>query len=202
MKLYYKPGACSLASHIALRESEADFEIEKVDTKIQKTETGDDFQKINIKGVVPVLKLEDGQFLTEGPAILQYIADKHPRAGLAAEPGTLERARINEHLTYVSSELHPAFAPLFSASATDEQKKAARNKVGLKLDYINKLLSDGRDYLVANSFSIADAYLFTASSWCGFVGIDMSKWSDLSSYVNRVSSREKVQIALKAEGLA
>jgi len=202
MKLYYKPGACSLASHIALRESEADFEIEKVDTKIQKTETGDDFQQINIKGVVPVLKLEDGQFLTEGPAILQYIADKHPQAGLSAEPGTLERARINEHLTYVSSELHPAFGPLFSPSATDEQKKAARNKVGLKLDYINKLLSDGRDYLVANSFSIADAYLFTASSWCGFVGIDMSKWSDLSSYVNRVSSREKVQIALKAEGLA
>ena len=147
MKLFYKPGACSLASHIALHEIGAEFDIDQVDTQAQKTETGLDFADINPKGVVPVLKLDDGEVLTEGAAILQYIAEQNPSAGLAAKAGTMERARVQEHLTYVSSELHKSFGPLFTPSASDEQKDAARETVGKKLDYVNSLLADGRQYV-------------------------------------------------------
>ncbi len=201
MKLYYKPGACSLASHIALQEAGAEFEIEKVDTKDQKTETGDDFSDITPKGLVPVLKLDDGEVLTEGAAILQYIADQHPEAELAAKPGTLERARVQEHLTYVSSELHKSFGPLFADSATDEQKDAAREVVGKKLDHINAILSDGRAYLVNNRFTVADAYLFVVANWSNFTGIDLARWSNVAEFVKRVSQRKNVQAALHAEGL-
>jgi glutathione S-transferase len=201
MKLYYMPGACSLASHIALQEAGADFDIEKVDTSTQKTETGDDFSDITSKGLVPVLKLEGGEVLTEGAAILQYIADQYPDADLAAKPGTLERARVQEHLTYVSSELHKSFGPLFAASASDEQKDAARKIVGKKLDHINKILSDGRDYLVNNRFTVADAYLFVVANWSNFTDIELAKWSNVADFVKRVSEREKVQAAMQAEGL-
>jgi len=201
MKLYYMPGACSLASHIALQEVGADFDIEKVDTSSQKTETGEDFSDITSKGLVPALKLDDGEVLTEGAAILQYIADQYPDAGLAAKPGTLARARVQEHLTYVSSELHKSFGPLFADSASDEQKEAAREIVGKKLDHINKILSDGRQYLVDNKFTVADAYLFVVANWSNFTGIDLSKWSNVADFVKRVSEREKVQAAMQAEGL-
>jgi len=201
MKLYYKPGACSLASHIALHEIGAEFDIDQVDTQAQKTEAGGDFGDINPKGVVPVLKLDNGEILTEGAAILQYIAEQNPSAGLAANAGTMERARVQEHLTYISSELHKSFGPLFSSSATDEQKDAARKTVGKKLDYVNSILSDGRQYLVDNRFTVADAYLFVVANWSNFTDIDLSKWSHVADFVKRVSSREKVQLAMKAEGL-
>jgi len=201
MKLYYKPGACSLASHIALHEIGAQFDIDQVDTQAQKTETGDDFGVINPKGVVPALELDNGEILTEGAAILQYIAEQNPSAGLAAKPGTMERARVLEYLTYVSSELHKSFGPLFAPSSSDEQKDAARKIVGKKLDYVNSLLADGRQYLVDNRFTVADAYLFVVANWANFTSIDLSQWSHVADYVKRVSSRENVQRAMKAEGL-
>lgn len=201
MKLYYKPGACSLASHIALNETGVLFDIEQVDTAAKKTATGADFNAINPKGVVPVLTLGDGEVLTEGPAILQYIADAYPAADLAAKPGTIERTRVTEYLTYVSSELHPAFSPFFSDTSTDEEKKKAGEKVGLKFDYLNSLLSDGRTYLLGDKFSVADAYMFVVSNWSNFVGIDLKKWPNLSAFVERIASRPAAQSAMKAEGL-
>jgi glutathione S-transferase len=201
MKLYYKPGACSLASHIALTETGENFDIEQVDTAVKKTETGEDFNAINPKGVVPALKLGDGEILTEGPAILQHIADTFPAAELAAKPGTLERTRVNEHLTYVSSELHPAFAPFFSDATSDEGKQKAGEAVGRKFDYLNTLLSDGRSYLLGDKFSVADAYMFVVSNWSNFVGIDLKKWPNLAAFVERIASRPAAQAAMKAEGL-
>jgi len=201
MKLYYMPGACSLASHIALHETGAEFEIEQVDTQTQKTETGEDFSAINPKGVVPALKLGNGEILTEGPAILQYIAGQNPAAGLAAEPDSMERTRVQEHLNYIASEFHKTFAPLFSPTASDEEKAAQKVVVGGKLDYVNNMLSDGRTYLVGNKFSVADAYLFVVANWTGVTGIDLSKWPHVADFVKRVSGREKVQAAMKAEGL-
>jgi glutathione S-transferase len=201
MKLYYKPGACSLASHIALHEIGAEFDIDQVDTQPQKTQTGGDFGDINPKGVVPVLKLDNGEILTEGAAILQYIAEQNPSAGLAATAGTMERTRVQEHLTYISSELHKSFGPLFASSSTDEQKETARENVGKKLDYVNSLLADGRQYLVDNKFTVADAYLFVVANWANFTSIDLNKWSHVADFVKRVSARENVQRAMKAEGL-
>jgi len=201
MKLYYSPGACSLASHIALREIDAEFAIEKVDTSTQKTESGEDFSALNPKGVVPVLKLDDGEILTEGPAILQWIAEQKPAAGLAAKAGTIARTRVHEHLNYVGSELHKAFSPLFSPTATDDQKEAQKVIVAKKLDYVNGVLSDGRDYLVDNNFTVADAYLFVVANWCNFTGIDLSRWPHVAKFVGRVSARETAQAAMRAEGL-
>ncbi len=202
MKLYYKPGACSLASHIALREVGADFEIEKVDTDNNKTETNQTFTDINAKGYVPALKLKDGTILTEGAAILQFIADRHPNSGLAPEPGAIERTRLHEHLNYVASELHKAFGPLFSSTSSDQDKEAARANVASKLDHIETLLSDGRNHLLGDRFSVADAYLFVVANWANFTGIALDKWSNVAAFVERVAAREKVQEALKAEGLA
>jgi len=201
MKLYYKPGACSLATHIVLREIGNDFEYESVDTDIQKTETGDDFTKINSKGYVPVLSLENGQKLTEGAAILQYLADQHPETDFAPKPGTLERARLQEHLNFVSSELHKAFGPLFTADATDEEKIVAKKNVAKKMDHIETLLSDGRKYLLGDKFSVADAYLFVVTNWANPTGIELNKWANISAFHARVVGREKVQDAMRAEGL-
>ncbi len=201
MKLYYLPGACSLASHIALNEIDAAFAIEKVDAATKKTESGADFNQINPKGVVPVLELDDGERLTEGVAVLQWIADQKPSAGLAAEAGTMARTRVQEHLNYVATEIHKSFGPLFSPTSTDDQKEAQKPIIAKKLDYMNGVLADGRDYLVDNRFTVADAYLFVVANWCNFNGIDLSKWSHLADFVKRVAAREKVQMALKAEGL-
>ena len=196
MKLYYKPGACSLASHIVLREVGDDFELERVDTDTQKTETGADFKQINPKGYVPVLRLGNGQVLTEGVAILQYIADQHPEAALAPKFGTLERARLQEHLNFVSSELHKAFGPFFSASASDQAKQTAKANVEQKMAHFETLLSDGRKYLLGDSFSVADAYLFVVASWSKPTGIGMDKWPHLAAFSARVAGRKKVQEAM------
>ena len=147
MKLYYKPGACSLASHIILKEISNDFEIESVDTDNQITESGEDFSKINPKGYVPVLRLDNGEFLTEGAAVLQYLADQNPEAGLAPESGTLERARLQEHLNFTSTELHKAFGPFFSPEASDEEKQKAKNNVERKMDHFESIFDDGRNVL-------------------------------------------------------
>jgi glutathione S-transferase len=201
MKLYYSPGACSLASHIVLNEIDADFAIEQVDTATQKTASGTDYGQINPKGVVPAMEIENGEILTEGPAILQWIAEQKPAANLTAKAGTLARTRVQEHLNYIGTELHKAFSPLFSSTATDEQKEAGKRVVAQKMDYVNGVLSDGREYLVDNRFSVADAYLFVVANWSNFTGIDLNRWSHVADFVKRVAAREKVQLALKAEGL-
>ena len=201
MKLFYKPGACSLASHIVLHEIGQAFDIEAVDTSEGKTAGGADFLAINPKGYVPALQMDDGGVLTEGPAILQFLSDTAPQAGLAPEAGNLSRAKVLEHLTYVASELHKSFGPLFRSASTDEQKDAARELVGKKFDHIETLLSDGRDFLVDGAFSIADAHLFTISNWANFTGIDLANWPNLAAYVNRIAARPATQAAMRAEGL-
>ncbi len=201
MKLYYKPGACSLASHIILKEIGHDFEIESVDTDNQITESGDNFSKINPKGYVPVLSLDDGNTLTEGAAVLQYLADQNPEAGLTPEAGTLERARLQEHLNYTSTELHKAFGPLFSPVASDEEKQVAKENVGRKMDHFESIFNDGRTYLLGNKFSVADAYFFVVSSWAVPTGIGLDKWPKIAAFSTRVADREAVQSAMRAEGL-
>lgn len=201
MKLYIKPGACSLASHIALREVGATFDIETVDTKAQKTEGGEDYSKINPNGYVPALRLDDGQVLSEGAALLQYIADRNPSAKLAPAPGTIERTRLQQYLNFIASELHQAFSPFFGPELSGEARSAAEAKVAKKLSYIESLLADGRSYLLGDGFSVADAYLFVVSNWSNFVGIDLGKWPKLSAFVERVAQRSATQAAMRAEGL-
>ena len=201
MKLYYKPGACSLASHIILKEIGSDFEIESVDTDKQVTESGADFTKINPKGYVPVLRLDNGEFLTEGAAVLQYLADQNPGSGLAPELGTLERARLQEHLNFTSTELHKAFEPFFSSSVSDEEKQGAKANVRRKMDHFESIFDDGRKYLLGNKFSVADAYFFVVSNWAIPTGIGLDKWPGLAEFSTRIAGRESVRDAMRAEGL-
>lgn len=201
MKLYYKAGACSLASHIALQETGTEFSIEAVDTAKGETASGADFRAINPKGYIPALELKDGEVLTEGAAILQYIADQHPAASLAPANGTVARARVQEHLNYIASELHHAFGPFFKSASSDADKASAGETVAAKFAYIETLLADGRDYLAGKSFSVADAYLFVVSNWSNFVGIDLARWPNVAAFVGRVAARPATQAALKAEGL-
>lgn len=201
MKLYYKPGACPLASHIALLEVGATFDLVEVDTDIGQTKSGQDYTKINPKGYVPALELDSGEVLTEGASILQYIADQHPQSGLAPKVGTVARARLHEHLNYTGAELHKAFGPFFSSVASDEDKIKAGMNVAAKFDYLNELLSDGRAYLLGDKFSVADAYMFVVSNWSNFVGIDLKKWPNVDAFVLRVAARPATQAAMKAEGL-
>ncbi len=201
VKLYYKPGACSLASHIILKEIGKDFEIESVDTDKQLTESGADYSKINPMGYVPALRTDEGQILTESAAVLQYLADQHPDTGLAPEFGTFERARLQEHLNFTSSELHKAFAPFFSSNTSDEEKQDAKENVGRKMDYFESIFNDGRKYLLGDKFSVADAYFFVVSSWATPTGIALDKWPRIAAYSKRVADREKVQDAMRAEGL-
>jgi glutathione S-transferase len=201
MKLYYAPGACSLTSHIVLRELGHDFELERVDILTKTTETGADFRAINPKGYVPALRLADGEVLTEGAAIVQHLADASKARDLAPEPGTLARTRLQEHLNFVSAELHKAYSPLFNPAASDEAKATARANVGSRLDYLEKLFADGRDHLLGRTFSVADAYLFVVANWSARTGVDLGKWPKLAAFVERVRARPTVQAALAAEGL-
>lgn len=201
MKLYYKPGACSLASHIILKEIGQDFEIESVDTDNQITESGDNFSKINPKGYVPVLSLDNGYNLTEGAAVLQYLADQNPEAGLAPESGTFERTRLQEHLNYISTELHKAFGPFFSPKTSDEEKQIATENVERKMDHFESIFDDGRAYLLGNKFSVVDAYFFVVSSWVVPTGIGLEKWPRIAAFSTRVADREAVQSAMRDEGL-
>jgi glutathione S-transferase len=200
MKLYYSPGACSLSPHIVLREAGLDFEVEKVDLKTKTTATGADFTKVNPKGQVPTLQLDSGEILTEGPVIVQYIADRKPDAGLAGAAGTMERYRVQEWLNHLTSELHKGFSPLFAPNTPDAYKEIARANLGKKFDAIDRHLQ-GSQYLLGDKFTVADAYLFTIAGWGKFTGVDVSKWANLSAYLGRVGARPNVQAALKAEGL-
>ncbi len=201
MKLYYKPGACPLASHIALYETGRPFEIEAVDTDTGRTASGEDYRAVNPKGYVPALRLDDGAVLTEGAAVLQFIADRSPEVGLAPAAGTIERARLHEALNWIAAELHKAFGPLFRPCTNDAGKGEARRAVAAKFDLVEAQLADGRDWLVGASFSVADAYLFTVANWANFTGIDLGRWPHLAALVARVSARPATQKAMQAEGL-
>lgn len=202
MKLYYSPGACSLASHIALREAGADVALEKTDLKAKTTETGEDYLTVNPNGYVPALRLAGGDILTEGPAILQYIADAHKQAGLAPENGTIERARVNALLNFAGSELHKAFSPLFASPAPEGAARAATlEKIAKRLGYLESVLADGRDYLTGGAFTIADAYVFVVVNWSGMVGVDLTPWPKVQAFAARAAARPAVKNALAAEGL-
>ena len=200
MKLYYSPGACSLSPHIALREAGLDFTLQKVDTKSKTLDGGGDYWSVNGKGYVPALEMKDGERLTEGPAIVQYIADLKPGSRLAPAAGTIERVRLQEWLNFITSELHKGFTPLFGTDTPEEYKAIARKKIGARFDWLATQL-DGKTYLTGDTFTVADAYLFVILNWGAFVGIDLGQWPVLKAYQGRVAGRPKVQEALRAEGL-
>jgi len=201
MKLYYFRGACSLSPHIALLEVGLPFTLEKVDVKTRKTATGTDYLTVNSKGAVPALQLDDGRVLTEGSAIVQYIADQKPQSGLAPRAGSFERYQLMEILNYIASEVHKGYSPLFNPAITADGKAAALANLGKKLDWLSGFLG-GKTYLMGDGFTVADTYLFTVLSWSAHVGVDLGKWPTLTAYHARIAQRPKVQEALKAEGLA
>lgn len=200
MKLYFSPGACSLSPRIALLEAGLPFTTQKVDTKTKQLDGGGDFWAINSKGYVPMLELDNGQLLTEGPAIVQYIADQNLESGLAPKAGTMERYRLQEWLNFITSEIHKGFSPLFDPTWTPEVKQVFKDKLGKRFDWLTTQLT-GKQYLMGETFTVADGYLFTVLNWGQWVGIDLAKWPLLADYQARVSARPKVQEALKAEGL-
>ena len=200
MKLYYSPGACSLSPHIVLREAGLAFQPVLASTKTKKLADGTDFNTINPKGYVPVLELDDGQRLTEGPAIVQYIADQVPEKKLAPAFGTMERYRLIEWLGFINSEVHKGFSPLFNPSMPEEAKALAKTRLIDRLTWVDSQLA-GRDYLMGDTFTVADAYLFVCSSWGKYVGVDLSGLKNLGAFAARVAARPAVQEALKAEGL-
>ena len=200
MKLFFSPGACSLSPRIALLEAGLTFTTQKVDTKTKQLDGGGDFWAINSKGYVPLLQLDNGEYLSEGPAIVQYIADQKPESGLAPEAGTMERYRLQEMLNFITSEIHKGFSPLFDETLSAEVKQVFKDKLGKRFDWLTRQL-DGKDYLMGATFTVADGYLFTVLNWGQWVGIDIAKWPVLAAYQARVSARPKVQEALKAEGL-
>src|SRR5882757_2728866 len=197
MKLYYLTGACSMASNIALREAGIPFEMAKVDRRTKHVD-GVEFVTINPKGYVPALRLDDGQVLTENVVVLQYIADLNPAAKLAPPAGTMGRYRLQEWLSYINSEVHKAFTPLFSSEATDETKTYARNNIAKRLTYLDSALGDNK-YLMGDQFTVADAYLFTVLGWGAHVGVEIGP--RLKSYVERIRARPQVIEAMTAEGL-
>lgn len=202
MKLFFKPGACSMATHIAINEIGASYDLEKVDTATKKTESGADFLAINPDGYVPALQLATGDILTEGPAILQYVADQKPESLLAPANGTIERTRLQQHLNYVGTELHKSFGIFFSGKElTSDERDTAVQNVGKKFSHFESLFSDGRTFLLGDNFSVADAYLFVVTNWANFTGIDLSPWPKLGAFQGRVAARPAVQATLKAEGL-
>jgi glutathione S-transferase len=202
MKLYFAPGACSLSPHIALREAGLPFSLEQVDILTGKTASGESFAAINPKGYVPALKLDDGSVLTEGAAIVQYIADLAPSAGLAPRPATLERARLQEWLNFLASELHKAFSPLFRPDTDETGRRDARTAIAKRLSYVEAQLADGRSYLLGNAFSAADIYLFVIAGWAEGKALPLSTWPRLKALLERVAARDSVREALSAERLA
>lgn len=201
MKLFYSPGACSLSPHIALREAGIPFSLQKVDLKDKKVESGEDFNGLNGKGYVPALQLDNGEVLTEGPAIVQYIADQKPASGIAPAAGTMERYKLQEWLNFVTSELHKPMGSMFNPAQTPDWKEAVMATLSKRLDWLSKQLA-GKQYLMGEKFSVADGYLFTVLSWAKLVSFDLGKWPVIQQYTARVGERPKVVEAMKAEGLA
>jgi glutathione S-transferase len=200
MKLYYLPNACSLASNIALREAGLKFELVKVDRKTRKAADGLDFKEVNPKDYVPALTLDNGEVLTENVAVLQYIADRNPAAKLAPAAGTLDRYRLMEWLSYINSEIHKTFSPMFRAEASDAVKEYARHKLAPRLDYAQRALGS-KSYLMGEQFTVADAYLFTVLGWGGYANFDIGRWPQLKRLHERVGARPHTVEALKSEGL-
>lgn len=200
MKLYYFPGACSLSPHIVLCETGLGFDLEKVDLGTKRTESGSDYLAVNPKGYVPTLQLDDGQTLTEGPAIIQYLADRVAEKKLAPAAGTMARYRLQEWLNFISTELHKACSPLFNPNLPDAMKSAAMEQLTKRLAFTAGQL-EGKIFLMGDQFTVADAYLFTVLSWTAHLHIDLAAWPALQSYQGRVAARPSVQAALKAEGL-
>ena len=200
MKLYYSPGACSLSPHIVLRETGLPFDLVMASTKTHKLADGTDYYTINPKGYVPLLELDDGQRLSEGPAIVQYIGDKSPASGLMPAAGTMARYRQIEWLNFVSTELHKSYSPLFNPAMPEEGKAVYRERLKGRYKYVNEQL-EGKQYLMGDTFTAADAYLFTVTSWAKHVGVDIAGLANVQAYMGRVGARPAVQAALKAEGL-
>ncbi len=199
MKLYYSPGACSLAVHIVLREAQYKFDLDRVDLAAKKTEAGEDYLAVNGKGYVPALTLDDGTTLTEVGAIIQYLADEKPRRNLAPKPRTTERYRLIEWLNFIASEIHKALGDFFNPKMTPEWREARLERLGKRLDYLNKAL--GANEHLMGEFSIADAYLYTVLRWTGLHKIDLSPWPNIQAYMDRLGARPAVKKAMKAEGL-
>ena len=197
MKLYYSAGACSLSPHIVLRELGNKFELEAVDLGTKKTKSGKDFTMINPKGYVPALELDNGEVLTEGPAIVQYLADK-ANSEILPKAGTMERYRAVEMLNYITAELHKSMGSLFDKSITPEAKKATIEKISKRVDHLDTILGK-HPYVLGDKFSVADAYAFTVLGWGKWVGVDISKWKNVSEFMKRMEARPAVQAALQAE---
>ncbi len=200
MKLYYSPGACSLSPHIVLHEAGLAFTPVLASTKSHKLQDGTDFYSINPLGYVPVLELDDGTRLREGPAIVQYLADQAPQKNLAPAHGTLARYRLQEWLNFIGTEIHKGFSPLFKPDTPEDYKPLARAGLVKRLEWVDGELA-GKDYLMGEHFSVADAYLFTVTNWAQHVGLDIAHLQHLTAYRERVAARPAVQAALQAEGL-
>lgn len=200
MKLYYSPGACSLSPHIVSYELGLNLPVEKVDTKTKRTETGRDYLAINPKGYVPALELDNGEVLTEGPAIVQYLADQKGNTALAPANGTLARARLQEMLNYITSEIHKTYSPLFSDATPEVTREDRKAYLAKRYDFIEKILAK-QPYLLGDHFTVADAYLFTVTRWADFVKLDLSAFPHVQAFQKRVAARPAVQAAMAAEGL-
>ena len=200
MKLYYSRGACSLAPHIILHEAGLQAELQKFDTRTRTLEGGGDFTRVNPNGYVPVLQLDDGQFLTEASVILQYLADLKPQSGLAPAQGTLARYRLMEWLSFVATELHKSFGPLFAPTTPEEYKATVRQKLAQRLGYVDQKLA-GKQYLLGDTFTVADAYLFVIVNWSRAMHVDLTAFTNLQAFQQRVAQRPAVQAAMQAEGL-
>jgi glutathione S-transferase len=200
MKLYYYPGACSLAAHIVLREATHVFELDKVDLVAKTTAAGEDYKQVNAKGYVPALRLDDGQVLTEDAVILQYVADLKPHSGLAPALGTMERYRLMEWLNFIATEVHKTLGALFNARITPEWKDHQIALFGRRAGWLAGQLA-GRPCLMGEDFTVADAYLFTVLNWCNLFHIDLSPWPELRDYMARIAARPAVIAAMRAEGL-
>ena len=200
MKLYYSPGACSMAPHIVLRESGMPFDLVRISTKTHQLDDGTDYYTINDKGSVPVLEFNNGERLTEGPAIVQYIADQVPAMNLAPANGTLPRYRLQEWLNFITSELHKSYAPLFRPTTPEEYKVISKEGLVKKYALVDKWLT-GKNYTMGDAFSVSDAYLFTVTSWAPHVGLDLSQFKNVGAFMARMAARPTVQETLVAEGL-
>lgn len=200
MKLYFSPGACSLSPHIILQESGLPFTTDKVDLRSKQTASGADYLSINPKGYVPALETDEGLLLTEGPAIVQYLADKVPEKNLAPANGSMERYQVMSWLTFIGTEIHKNYSFLFNPAASDEAKDNAKQNLTKRYAYVEHMLAD-REYLVGTQFSVADCYLFVVTNWAGLLKFDLSAYPNVAAFQQRIAVRPAVQQALKAEGL-
>jgi glutathione S-transferase len=200
MKLYFSPGACSLSPHIILQETGLPFTTEKVDLRSKQTASGADYLGINPKGYVPALVTDDGVLLTEGPAIVQYLADQVPDKRLAPAHGSIERYQLISWLNFIGTEIHKNYSPMFNPAASDEAKSNAKQNLAKRYAYVERML-EGRAYLVGTGFTVADGYLFVVTNWAGMLKLDMSPFPNIAAFQKRVAGRPAVQQAMKAEGL-